>query len=57
MLNYTRMFNNQLIFAVKGIRKENVNGAKNEDEKNKIKPSGLFGCLSNSHTYEKVEFL
>lgn len=51
------MFNKQLIFAVKGIRKENVNGAKNEDEKNKIKPSGLFGCLSNSHTYEKVEFL
>lgn len=40
------MFNKQLIFAIKGMRKENVNEVKNEDEKNKIMSNGLFGCLS-----------
>lgn len=56
MLNYTRTFKRQLIFTFKGMRKENVNEAKNKDEKNKIKSNGPFGCLSNSYFYVKEEF-
>lgn len=55
MLNYSRMFNTQLIFAIKDMRKENVNEAK-EDEQNKIMSNVLLGCLSNSYIFVK-EFL
>lgn len=44
MLNYTRMFNKQLIFAVQDMRKENVK-EKNEVKKNKIKSNEISECL------------
>lgn len=57
MLNYTRMFHKQLSFAVKDMRKENVNETKkNEDEKNKIKSNKPFEFLSDSYIYVKEEF-
>lgn len=51
------MLNKQLIFAIKDMRKENVNEAKNEDEHNKIMSNVLLGCLSNSYIFVKEEFL